>query len=77
MRLTQRGKGCERWRMTTRQDSRAATEGGPYTAFVGAALRGGPAKASPKAGYAFFCRSPNRLRSRGPPWQTRQGGRVL
>jgi hypothetical protein len=27
---------------------RAATEGGPYTAFVGAALRGGPAGASPK-----------------------------
>jgi hypothetical protein len=34
-------------------DSRAATEGGPYTAFVGAALRGGPAWASPKDGYAF------------------------
>jgi hypothetical protein len=31
-------------------DSRAATEGGPYTAFVGAALRGGPVWASPMTG---------------------------
>ena len=40
------------------RDSRAATEGGPYTAFVGAALRGGPACASPKHEWVLFCRSP-------------------
>jgi len=39
-------------------DSRAATEGGPYMADVGAALRGGPAWASPKRGSTFFCTSP-------------------
>jgi hypothetical protein len=31
-------------------DSRAATEGSPYPGYVGAALRGGPASASPKDG---------------------------
>ena len=39
-------------------DNRAATEGGPYLGFVGVALRGGPAWASPNTGYAFFRRSP-------------------
>ena len=38
-------------------DSRAATEGGPYECWVGAALRGGPTGASPKRGLAVFCRS--------------------
>ena len=37
-------------------DSRAATEGGPYTAFVGAALRGGPAVHDGWS--SSFCQSP-------------------
>ena len=46
-------------------DSRAATEGGPYVGFVGAALRGGPVWASPKDRSAFFCRSPGASQPEG------------
>jgi SDR family mycofactocin-dependent oxidoreductase len=38
-------------------DSRAATEGGPYLGFVGAALRGGPALVRPIRSATIFCTS--------------------